>query len=97
MKTYRVYTNVKKIGEDYYEAEYKEYIGNELHCIGTEDFSKQRLHSATMSFDVYKHSGRINRAGGKMTECVGTIRTSRNACKIAVARMMYGDVARVSR
>lgn len=46
-KTYRVYTNVKKIGEDYYEASYKEYTGNKLTGYGTEDFSKERLKTAT--------------------------------------------------
>lgn len=95
-ETYRVYTSVKKIGENYYEATYKEYTGNKQTGFGKEDFSKERLKTATKVFDVFEHNGRVNKSGGKMTDCCGTIRTSKNACKIKVAKMIYGkNVARV--
>lgn len=101
MNTYRVYTDVKKINEDYYEATYKEYRGTQQIGYGKEDFSKARLQAATKKFDVFGYNGRVMhgvyREGYKMTDWCGTLRTSKNACKIQVARMIYGEnVARVS-
>ncbi len=101
MRNYRIYTRVKKIGDDYYEAAYKEYSPeNELVSAGTEDFSSRRLATATKCYVVMVYNGRINSAGGRMTDCVGEkIRMSRNAVAIRVARMLYKnrDVARVER
>jgi len=95
-KTYRLYTSVKKIGDDYYEAKYKEltYSG-ELVSAGTEDFSRARLYSATRIYSVCAYNGRTNKAGGKMTDCVGSIRISKSACAIKAARSLYNNVARV--
>lgn len=99
-KTYRLYTSIKKIGgsgvDSYYEAAYKEltYDGEIVSC-GTEDFSYSRLHSATKTYSVYVYNGRINKAGGKMTDCVGSIRVSKNACAIKAARNLYDNVARI--
>ena len=95
LKVYKVYREVRKIREDYYEAVYTEYTQADgqvrITGYGTEDFSKERLKSATKVFDVYKYNGKVNKAGGRMTDCVGSIRTSKNACKIQVARMLLGD------
>lgn len=99
-KTYKLYTSIKRIsgsGDDsYYEAAYKEltYDGETVSC-GTEDFDYRRLHSATKLYYVYVYSGRLNKAGGKMTDCVGSIRISKNACAIKAARSLYDNVARV--
>lgn len=95
-KTYRLYTNVKKIGDDYYEAAYKELTyGGRIVGAGTEDFSRERLYSATRIYSVYAYNGRTNKAGGKMTDCVGDIRISKSACAIKAARSLYSNVARV--
>lgn len=95
-KTYRLYTNVKKIGDDYYEAKYKELTYNgRLISIGIEDFSRERLYSATKIYSVYAYNGRINKAGGKMTDCVGDIRISKTACAVKAARSLYENVAYV--
>lgn len=109
-ETYRVYGNPKKIGivpmgaisMDYYEVPYTEYRADgTIVCIGTEDFSSESLRKCTKRFDVYCYNGKTlhgaYREGYKRTEWVGSLRTSKNACKIAVARMVYGDnVARVN-
>ena len=98
MDKFRVYSKVKKIGEDYFEVTYKEYTDDgKFVCTGTEDFSGTRLKTATKKYLVFTHNGRENRAGGKMTDCVGVIRMSRNAVAIKTARMLYGNVARVER
>ena len=101
MKKTRIYTSVKKIGNDYYEAKYEEYTDNELTCVGTEDFSKERLKNATKKFDVFCYNGKTMhgayREGYRMTDCVGTMRISKSSSKITAARIKYGaeNVARV--
>lgn len=95
-ETYKVYGNAKKIGNDYYEVPYTEYYADgTIKCESTEDFSRERLHKGTKRFDVYCYNGETlhgaYREGYKRTECVGTLRVSKNACKIAVARMIYGN------
>ena len=103
MKTMRIYTSVKKIRNDYYEAEYQEYTDDILTGAGTEDFSGERLRTATKKFDVYCYNGKTMhgayREGYRMTDCVGTLRISKGGSKIAAARIMYGaeNVARVGR
>lgn len=95
-KRYRVYTSLKKIGDDYYEAKYEEYDGlDKLRATGTEDFTKERLRAATKCYYVQAYNGRLNRANQRMTDCVGHIRVSKNAVAIRVARMKYENVARV--
>ena len=95
----RIYGKITKLHEDYYEVAYKEYTDGRLTGSGTEDFSKERLATATKKFDVYCYNGRVNRAGGRMTDCEGTIRTSSNASNIGAARIVYGadKVARVGK
>lgn len=96
LKRYRVYTSLNKIGDDYYEAEYEEYDGlDNLRATGTEDFTAERLRTATKKYYVQAYNGRTNRANQRMTDCVGCIRISKNAVAIRVARMKYKDVARV--
>lgn len=99
-KYFRIYTSVKKIGDDYYEAEFEEYSDDgELHYTGIEDFCKQLLQSKTAIYGVYKYSGQVMhgayREGYKMTECVGYIRISKSAlkikCGLLAARIKYGD------
>ena len=103
MTTYRIYTNVKKIGVDYYEATYTEYREDGSVCgAGTEDFSGARLRKATKVYNVYKHNGKVMhgayREGYKMTDCVGTVRMSAGAVATRAAKTVYGDdVVRVSR
>lgn len=97
---YRLYINVKKISgsgaDSYYEAKYKEFTSDgEFVCCGTEDFSQSRLYAATKVYSVYVYNGRTNKAGGKMTDCVGSIRISKNACAVKAARRLYENVARV--
>lgn len=94
--TFKVYGKAKKIGINYYEVPYTEYyVDGTKRCIGTEDFTSERLRSQTKTFSVYCYNGEIlhgaYREGYKRTDCVGTLRVSKNACKIAVARMIYGD------
>lgn len=95
-ETFKVYEKEKKIGHDYYEVPYTEYYANgEIKCISTEDFSSERLRKQTKTFDVYCYNGEIlhgaYREGYKRTDCVGRLRVSQNACKISVARMIYGN------
>lgn len=103
MKTYRIYSDIKKIGDDYYEAKYTEYFEDgTVHCVGTEDFSGERLRKGTKKYKVYKHDGRVMhgayREGYKMTENVGSVRMSINAVAIKAAKMIYGaDVARIEK
>lgn len=99
-ETYKLYVDVKKLSgtgaDSYYEVAYKEftYDGTLVSC-GTEDFSYSRLRSGTKVYSVYVYNGRLNKAGGRMTDCVGNIRISKNACAIKVARNLYDNVARV--
>ena len=95
---YRIYTKVTKIGDDYYEAEYKEidYTGRQT-GYGVEDFSGNRLRTATKLYEVYQHNGRINKAGGRMTDYVGTVRVSKNASGLKAAIKVYGKAARAVR
>lgn len=100
-ETYKVYDNVKKIGIDYYEVPYTGYgADGTLVCIGTEDFSKERLRSQTKVFSVFCYNGKTMhgayREGYRMTECVGTLRVSSNAPKLTVAKRLYENVARVN-
>ena len=98
MNNFRIYTKVKKIADDYYEVSYKEYNADErLVGTGTEDFSGARLKTATKQYAVFVYNGRINRADGKMTDHVATIRMSKNTVAIQAARMLYENVARVER
>lgn len=100
-ETYRVYGKKTKISDNYYELAYTEYRADgTIKCKGTEDFTKERLHSQTKTFDVYCYNGKtmhgVIREGYRMTDCVGTLRVSNNAPKLTVAKRLYENAARVS-
>lgn len=91
-ETFKVYGKIKKISQDYFEVTYTEYYANgKIKCISTEDFSSERLLEQTKTFKVYCYNGKIMngayRGGYRMTDCVGTLRVSKNSCK----RMIYGN------
>lgn len=107
----RVYTgNIKTIKKadwrinqsGYYEIGYKEFDAEtgELVGEGTADFSSARMRGELKRYDVQAYSGRLNRAGGRMTETIGVIFVSKNQKYPAIkaARLIYGErVARVER
>lgn len=103
MKTTRIYGKVTKLHDDYYEVEYEEYTDDIPTGAGTEDFINERLRDQTKKFDVYCYNGKTMkgayRDGYRMTDCVGTMRISKNSSKITAARIKYGaeNVARVGR
>ena len=85
-----------------YEIGYKEFDAEtgELVNEGTADFSSARKNSELKQYDVQTYTGRVNRAGGRMTETAGEIYVSKNQKfpAIRAARLVYGaNVARVER
>lgn len=99
---FRVYTKYKKIGDNYYEATYKEYTKDgRLVAKGSEDFSGERLLAPTKQYKVYCYNGRVMHGtaheGWRMTDCKGTIMMSNNAVAIKVAKILYKNVSRVVR
>lgn len=94
----RIYTNVRKLDYDYYAVTYKEYDSNGKQTgYGVEYFSGKRFRTATKLYLVYQYNGRENKAGGKMTDCIGSVRVSRNTSGLKAAIIIYGNVARVEK
>lgn len=86
----------------YYEIAYKEYDAEtgELVGEGSADFTGSRMSSELKKYLVQTYSGRVNRAGGRMTETTGWIYVSKNQRfpAIRAARLAYGEnVARVKK
>ena len=86
----------------YYEITYKEYDAEtgELVGEGSADFTGSRMSSELKKYLVQTYSGRVNRAGGRMTETTGWIYVSKNQRfpAIRAARLVHGEnVARVER
>ena len=100
MNTYRIYKSVKKIGADYYEAEYIEYDENgRIKGAGYEDFSKERLRAQMKVWRVRTYTGKVMhgayREGWRMTEVNSELirLSARGTAKIAksLAIQKYGD------
>lgn len=107
----RVYTGIEKTIRNadwknketgYYEIPYKEFDAEtgELIGEGTADFTGTRKREELKRYIVQTFSGRVNRAGGRMTETAGWIYVSKNQKfpAIKAARLIYGErVARIER
>lgn len=63
---------------------------------GTKDIGRSCF-DQYLVYDVQRYNGRVNKAGGRMTDYVGTIAVSRGSrSALRAARLIYGeDVARV--
>lgn len=101
VKTLRPF-NPKTRETGYYEIAYKEFDAEtgELIGEGSADFSSARMRGELKRYDVQAYSGRLNRAGGRMTETIGVIFVSKNQKfpAIKAARLIYGErVARIER
>lgn len=86
----------------YYEITYKEFDAEtgELIGEGSADFTGSRMSSELKKYLVQTYSGRVNRAGGRVTETTGWIYVSKNQKfpAIKAARLIYGErVARVKK
>ncbi len=104
-KPIRIYTRLRKIGDDYYEAEYKDYRPDgTVSGYGFEDFSGERLEAQTKKYEVHVYNGKTmhgTREGWRMTDIVGDVmRVSAKTSGLTAARILYKnrmDVARVQR
>lgn len=103
-KPIRIYTRLRKIGDDYYEAEYKDYRPDgTVSGYGFEDFSGERLDAQTKKYEVHVYNGKTmrgTREGWRMTDIVGDVmRVSAKTNGLTAARILYKnkDVARVQR
>lgn len=80
-KPIRIYTRLRKIGDDYYEAEYKDYRPDgTVSGYGFEDFSGERLEVQTKKYEVHVYNGKTMhgavREGWRMTDIVGNVMTT---------------------
>lgn len=58
-KPIRIYGRLRKIGDDYYEAEYKDYRPDgTVFGYGYEDFSGERLEAQTKKYEVHVYNGK---------------------------------------
>lgn len=104
-KPIRIYTRLRKIGDDYYEAEYKDYRPDgTVSGYGCEDFSGERLDAQTKKYEVHVYNGKTMhgavREGWRMTDIVGNVmRVSVKTNGLTAARILHKnkDVARVQR
>ena len=104
-KPIRIYGRLRKIGDDYYEAEYKDYRPDgTVFGYGFEDFSGERLEAQTKKYEVHVYNGKTMhgavREGWRMTDIVGNVmRVSVKTNGLTAARILHKnkDVARVQR
>ena len=104
-KPIRIYGRLRKIGDDYYEAEYKDYRPDgTVFGYGFEDFSGERLKAQTKKYEVHVYNGKTMhgavREGWRMTDIVGNVmRVSVKTNGLTAARILHKnkDVARVQR
>lgn len=101
-KPIRIYTRLRKIGDDYYEAEYKDYRPDgSVSGYGCEDFSGERLETQTKKYEVHVYNGKTmhgTREGWRMTDTLGNLlRVSAKTSGLTAARTIYKNVARVQR
>lgn len=101
-KKIRIYLNVRRLAENYYEAQYREYNADGTLCGGGyEDFSKERLESQTKYYEVRTFTGKVmhgaRHEGWRMTAISGWIRVSAKTSGLTAAKMAFKDVARVER
>ena len=101
-KLIRIYLSIKKIGEDYFEARYKDfYPDGTVAAYGCEDFSGERLRSQTKRYEVRVYNGQIMHGaryeGRKMTSFANDIRVSAKSSGLAAAKILYKNAARVQR
>ena len=70
----RIYGKRKAIAEHYYEYEYKEYREDgTLKCIGTEDFSAERLRTLEHRFIWTWDGQKLNKGGYRWFEFDGMV------------------------
>ena len=101
-KITRIYLGVKKIGDNYFEAKYKDfYPDGTVAGYGYEDFSEERIKAYTKQYKVRVYNGKTMHGarhdGWRMTDVAGSIRVSANASGLAAAKMIYTNTARVQR
>lgn len=101
VKTIRKFDPITK-QTGYYEITYKEFDAETGEQIGegSADFTGSRMSNELKKYLVQTYSGRVNRAGGRMTETTGWIYVSKNQKfpAIKAARLIYGErVARIER
>ena len=98
MKRFRIYGKATKIGDGYWEVEYKDIDENgQTINEGTEDFSSERL-KTIKRYEVRAFEGRKNINGGKMTYPLANMKISQKDSPSKAAKALYGDkVARVVR
>ena len=87
----RVYGKATKIGDGYWEIEYKDIdeTGRVI-CEGTEDFSSERMRSIN-TYEVREFSGRNNVNGSPMTEHLAYIKIMKGTSPSKTAKAIYGD------
>lgn len=92
----RIYGKANKIGDGYWEIEYKDIDENgQTVNEGTEDFSSERMRNIS-TYEVRGFEGRKNINGGEMTYPMATIRILKCTSPSKTAKALYGDkVARV--
>lgn len=94
---FKVYGKPREINKDYYEIPFTEYRADgTIYRKGTEDFSSERLQTIE-EYYVYRWNEKQMPSGHRYTDCIGRLRVSPNACKIRVARFLYGEVERISK
>ena len=95
----RIYGKRKEIAPNYYEVEYKEIRPDgTLKQTGTEDFTRERLKSATDWRNIYTWDGqRRNKGGARWFEYRETVRVSKGDLKEvqAYARRKFADCGAV--
>lgn len=102
-KLIRIYLSIKKIGEDYFEAKYKDfYPDGTVAAYGCEDFSGERLKNQTKKYEVRVYNGKTMHGaahdGWRMTDTVGNImRVSAKTSGLAAAKILYKNAGRVQR
>ena len=73
-KLIRIYLSIKKIGEDYFEASYKDfYPDGTVAAYGCEDFSGERLKNQTKKYEVRVYNGKtatVSKAGNYIIEAI---------------------------
>lgn len=101
-KKARIYLNVRKLAENYFEAHYREYYPDGTLCGGGyEDFSEERLKSQTKRYRVRTYSGKVmhgaRHEGWRMTDIAGFICVSAGTSGLTAAKIAFENVARVER
>ena len=96
MMRMRIYGKATKIGDGYWEIEYKDIDENgRVINEGTEDFSSERMRNIN-TYEIRGFQGRKNINGSEMTYPMATIRILKGTSPSKIAKALYGDkVARV--